>query len=272
MSRYEDYTVKSQAYDETRVPVGLEVIQTVIRGSCATSLVDLGCGTGNYLRAVATDIERGTGLDLNPNMLAKAREKLAGFAHIDVRQGSLTSLPLAAASFDIVVCNQVLHHLDAPSTIPAFTNVRAALAEIFRVLKPGGAVVLNSSSHVQCREGFWWAPLVPQAMERIIARLPDIPQLTAWLTALGFVVDPPHILREPLQGGEYLDPRGPLRETWRRGDSTWSLATADELQAALTRLHALDQGGELEQWFAQRDQLRDNHGQTTSLVARKPAT
>ena len=78
-----------------------------------------------------------TGMDLSEPMLQKARNaaEAAGVAdRFDIRLGDAKSLPFSEQSFNLVLCNSLLHHLPAPL---------ALLNEISRVSKPGGAILLR---------------------------------------------------------------------------------------------------------------------------------
>ena len=73
-----------------------------------------------------------TGLDADPEVLARARRKAADArCEIDFVEGFSTELPFAADSFDVVLSSLFFHHL-----MPA--DKRSTLAEVQRVLKPGG--------------------------------------------------------------------------------------------------------------------------------------
>jgi SAM-dependent methyltransferase len=99
------------------------------------SLLDAGTGTGRMLELLAPHIRRGVGIDVSPEMLAIARDRLAraGANHCQVRLSDVYRLPFAAEGFDVVLFHQVLHYLDDP---------QAAVAEAARVLKPGGRMVI----------------------------------------------------------------------------------------------------------------------------------
>jgi ubiquinone/menaquinone biosynthesis C-methylase UbiE len=103
------------------------------------TVLDAGTGTGRILELLAPHIGRGIGIDVSPEMLAIARERLskAGAAHCQVRRGDVYHLPFAAANadagFDAVIFHQVLHFLDDP---------QAALREAVRVIKPGGRILV----------------------------------------------------------------------------------------------------------------------------------
>jgi ubiquinone/menaquinone biosynthesis C-methylase UbiE len=73
-----------------------------------------------------------TGLDADPDVLARARHKAADAqCEIDFVEGFSTELPFANDSFDVVLSSLFFHHL-----MP--TDKRSTLAEVQRVLKPGG--------------------------------------------------------------------------------------------------------------------------------------
>lgn len=271
---YEDYSSASQGYDRTRVAVGMDRILTWLGLSSVPlreqAVLDAGCGTGNYLQALAGHVGSLHGLDRNQDMLERARDKLGHLEFVVLDHGNITDMPYADEHFHAVICNQVVHHLEGGQD-PGFAGIAAFIAQAYRVLRPGGALIINTSSHRQCRDGFWWADLVPEAMQRIIDRLPSITQLRGMLEAAGFAVE--HIVadRTELQGKQYLDPRGPLDPKWRAGESTWSLATEAELERALARVTEMLDSGAMQSYLAGREALRRDLGQTTFVCARRPA-
>lgn len=105
-------------------------------GKDGAQILDAGCGTGGLIRRLEQrhPAWQWTGIDLEPVACAFA----AGRCSAEIVQGSLLALPFADASFDAVVCADVLYHLD---------DDHAAIREIFRVLRPGGTVVINVPAH-----------------------------------------------------------------------------------------------------------------------------
>jgi SAM-dependent methyltransferase len=93
-------------------------------------VLDVACGTGALSRRLAEDGASVTGLDLAPPMLAVARELSSGIAFME---GSAEGLPFPDESFDVVTCQQGLQF---------FPDRPAALAEMRRVLRDGGRVVI----------------------------------------------------------------------------------------------------------------------------------
>jgi len=95
-------------------------------------LLDVGCGTGNLLSFISSKYDTQiAGIDLSPNMLEIARKKLGEKA--DLRVEDSENLPFDDSTFDIVTCTDSFHHYPHPENV---------LAEMRRVLKPGGTVVI----------------------------------------------------------------------------------------------------------------------------------
>jgi ArsR family transcriptional regulator len=103
------------------------------------SVLDAGTGTGRMLELLAPHIKRGIGIDVSPEMLAIARDRLgqAGIFNCQVRRGDVYRLPFADGDardgFQAVLFHQVLHFLDDP---------QAAVREAVRVLAPGGRILI----------------------------------------------------------------------------------------------------------------------------------
>jgi SAM-dependent methyltransferase len=96
-----------------------------------TRALELGCGTGEFLRRVAHSGAEIRGIDLSQHLLARARVRAAAFPGVSLVCGNAEQLPFPDACFDAVYGSSVLHHLDLPR----------ALSEAFRILRPGGHLV-----------------------------------------------------------------------------------------------------------------------------------
>ena len=67
----------------------------------------------------------------------------------------------------------------------------------------------------------------------------------------------------------YLDIEGAFRSEYRASDSTWSLATPEQLASGLAQLRMIIDSGKGAAWLQEREAAREACGQTTILVARK---
>jgi ArsR family transcriptional regulator len=101
------------------------------------NLLDAGTGTGRMLELLAPHVRHAVGVDVSPEMLAIARDRVAKFQHCQVRLADTFRLPFSNGTslqgFDVVLFHQVLHFLDDP---------QSAVVEAARVLKPGGRVLI----------------------------------------------------------------------------------------------------------------------------------
>ena len=91
------------------------------------SVLEVGCGTGLLLRRIAAFAERAHGVDLSPRMLSLARAR-----GLSVDVASATDLPFPDASFDVACSFKVLPHV---------RDIHRALAEMARVVRPGGHLI-----------------------------------------------------------------------------------------------------------------------------------
>ena len=107
------------------------LIEEATRGRPRARLLDAGCGTGANLPFVQ-QYGVAFGVELFWRGLQFANERNLP----RLMQGSVTHLPLSSASIDVVLSFDVLYCLDTPAET-------AAIREMFRVLRPGGSVVIN---------------------------------------------------------------------------------------------------------------------------------
>ncbi len=107
----------------------------------SASILDYGCGTGNHACGLLDLGYRYIGIDLNPNMLAIAQEKLAVYSPLLLEPSQADQVP--AGSVDCVVCLfDVICYMNSNAELKEF------LACCERVLAPGGLLILD----------FWYGP------------------------------------------------------------------------------------------------------------------
>ena len=164
-----------------------------------TAVLDLACGTGDLCRELARAGLRPIGADLSLGMLTNARTAAP------LLQGDALRLPLPPASVGAVTCGFALRN---------FVDLGAFLAEVARVLRPGGRVALLEVAEppnrlVRKGHAFYFGTVVPKIggllsdadayryLPKSVAYLPEPPQLLADIRSAGF----PDAERTLLTGG-----------------------------------------------------------------------
>ncbi len=104
----------------------MSVMQPLVRDK---DVLELGCGTGLILERLDALARSAHGVDLSPGMIRRAHER-----GLDVSLASVTALPFADESFDVVCSFKVLAHVP---------DLGLALREAARVTRPGGHVVVE---------------------------------------------------------------------------------------------------------------------------------
>lgn len=134
-------------------------------------VADVGFGTGYLLPILARRFERVIGVEPVERMIEIARHRLdrAGADNVEVRRGDLSNLPIDGQSVDLAISMLVLHHVPSP---------QAALAELFRVLRPAGRVLIveqeahDAAAFHERMQDRWWGF--------------DRSEFAGWLRSAGF--------------------------------------------------------------------------------------
>ncbi|MFD3510821.1 class I SAM-dependent methyltransferase [Nocardia sp. NPDC058666] len=101
--------------------------------------LDIGCGPGKLVRALGTAVgPTGAVVGVDPSVTA-VEENRDGVAHHRYEVGPAQDLPVSDAEFDVVTCTFVMHHIPEAKR-------DAAIAEMWRVLRPGGRLLLADAS------------------------------------------------------------------------------------------------------------------------------
>ncbi|MEP6954364.1 MAG: methyltransferase domain-containing protein [Solirubrobacteraceae bacterium] len=113
----------------------IELMATSAELDRSMTVADIGAGTGFVAAGVASRVARVIAVDSSPEMLAVARHNLAtlNIENVELVEGDIEALPLADGSVDAAFANMVLHHAQNPA---------AMLAEMARIVRPGGTVAI----------------------------------------------------------------------------------------------------------------------------------
>ena len=117
----------------------LRLMASWAEGKGTEHVLDVATGCGFCAFALAPSVAKVVGLDLTPQMLKEASHlaEERGVRNIEFREGDAEALPFPDAHFDIVTCRVSAHHFSSPE---------AFLSEAWRVLLPGGSLLLTDTS------------------------------------------------------------------------------------------------------------------------------
>lgn len=138
MGLAEGYAKWAPDYDEEAnplLPLEEPVVLEVLGDVAGLEVLDAACGTGRYALLLARRGARVSGIDASKDMLAHARRKAdeLGLA-VDLRLGDVARLPFPDGSFDLAICALAFCH---------WPDIRPAVAELARVLRPGGRLIVS---------------------------------------------------------------------------------------------------------------------------------
>jgi SAM-dependent methyltransferase len=153
-----------------------------------TRVLEVGCGTGNYIRALAGHQRwEAYGLDPSSAMLACTRSEPGP---VSLAVGRAEQIAFAADKFDLIFSVDVIHHV---------ADKGAYYAGVARALRPGGQVctVTDSADIIRRREilsGYF-----PETVDRELARYPRISRLEAWMADAGLMGQELVHVKEPYE-------------------------------------------------------------------------
>jgi SAM-dependent methyltransferase len=135
--------------------------------------LDVGCGTGVLAQRLAEAGYEMTGLDPSEGMLEVMRKRTS---KVHAVHGSATEMPFADSSFDLALSVAVMHHIADPGA------VRETLAEMVRVVRPGGAVLIWDHNP---RNPYWRSLMARVPQDTGEERLVPESEIVAGLNAAG---------------------------------------------------------------------------------------
>jgi ubiquinone/menaquinone biosynthesis C-methylase UbiE len=172
-----DYNIASKTYDHTRKHSDeiIERFASRVTVATRTTILDFGCGTGNYLDALQLAFGcRCCGVEPSAGMRTRAAEKNGS---LDVRKGDHRQIPFEAEVFDFAFMTDVIHHV---------ADMALMFSELWRVLKFGGLLCVVTESHDQIQARFYnrYFPSLAANEKR---RYPDVNRIVQSALASGFM-------------------------------------------------------------------------------------
>ncbi len=131
-------------------------------------VLEVGCGTCNWVAVLAQAGCEVAGIDPSKEMLRRAPDAARG----DIREGFAEALPWADASFDVVFYINALHHFATPEL---------ALRETFRVLRPGGRLLSIGLDPHEKRDRWFVYDFFPETLQLDLERFPSRSRRAAWI-------------------------------------------------------------------------------------------
>lgn len=173
-----DYDEVAATYDQRYArgaPVGIaEALVAIATDIHAERVLEVGCGTGQWLAALAGGDRRVYGVDLSNRMLEKARTRAPTLALV---RGHADRLAFAQRSFDLVFCVHALHHFDDP---------RRFVSAAHDLLRPGGVLAIIGLNPHAGRDRWYIYDYFPGTHETDLSRYPSPGTITDWMIAAGF--------------------------------------------------------------------------------------
>jgi ubiquinone/menaquinone biosynthesis C-methylase UbiE len=224
-----DYDVVAPAYDRRysyrQYASTRELLRRFIGDDDAITALEVGCGTGHWLRELAMPTQTLIGIDLSWGMLRRARESLPSAL---LARADAVHLPVARASVDRILCVNVLHHI---------RDTLAFLRECRRALKAGGAFVTIGLDPHTGMDRWWVYDYFPAALAADGHRYLSTARIRELLERAGFS-DAATEIAEHLTGAVPFADASARGSVDRRATSQLMVITDAEFDAGLARLRA----------------------------------
>lgn len=172
-----NYSEVSAAYDGRYARhsyPGLAATLHAFVGEQPRRVLELGAGTGHWVETLLSAGHDARGIDPSIGMLSKARQKVAPRC---LSQARAEALPFASASFDRVFAINAIHH---------FSDPQQALREAFRVLVPGGGVLVSGLDPSIGVDSWVIYDFFAGTRQRDLERFPSMVTVCGWMADVGF--------------------------------------------------------------------------------------
>ncbi|MDB6174836.1 MAG: methyltransferase [Chthoniobacteraceae bacterium] len=159
------YDGVASLYDETFEDISVRAdelrwLRRQLSKTCNPRLLDIGSGTGSFLRAIEDLVDRADGVDLSAGMVAQARKRSIEGGKLNFTTIDGPRLPFADESFDVVTSILSFRYLDWDPII----------AEVLRVLKPGGRLFIIDMVAAPVKWRHWPRLLIDKLRQSLMQR------------------------------------------------------------------------------------------------------
>jgi ubiquinone/menaquinone biosynthesis C-methylase UbiE len=166
-------SVYDQRYERSEYGPVLELLLNFV-GNTSNRILEVGCGTGHWLKELEQHSHSTTGLDPAIEMLRTAGQKQS---QTKLVQGKAEVLPFFNSSFDRLFCINAFHH---------FTDKKAFIKEARRIVRPGGGVLIIGLDPHTGLDRWWIYEYFPQVVDIDKNRYPSTSSIRSSLAAAGF--------------------------------------------------------------------------------------
>ena len=284
-SAYEDYSVVANSYDKYRVAFGIEIILGALgkyserNPLSSLSILEAGCGTGNFTLEMCRYVAHVTAVDGSDDMLAVAESKLKGaknvsFKNVDLRK----ELSFESNQFDGVLLINVAHHLDelAPDGQMKTEKLKSLISEFHRVLKEGAPLIIVTATEEQMMKCTWhyyfamekgFQDIIQQHTRRYIS----LELLGNICGEIGFKNEKRLIsTSEKFYTPDYYRKENVFSKEYRLADSSWRDFEKSEIFShLLSAIRDAIEKNELDGYIDQSESLSRKLGYCTFLVYNK---
>jgi SAM-dependent methyltransferase len=203
--------------------VWTDAFRSAIPSTPLGRLLDVGCGTGRFT-AFLSDVFGAAALGIDGSVDMLRERSQPPDAPLSFLGADAAALPLRAGTIDLALLSMI-YHLLAPAT--------AAIAEIHRVIRPGGWVLVRTPSR-ELLDRVEFLSFFPEARAVDEARMPSRAQITETFTRAGFAAHAWQIVEQEFA----TTPLTALERVRRRAFSTLRLIPDDAFAAGLGRYEA----------------------------------
>ena len=276
LTEYEDYDCVSKYYDNFRVPVGTDYILNIVKKTFPNknlkelSLLDCGCGTGNYLNILLDHFKICVGFEMNRGMYNTSSKKLENKKNVKIINQSVLELDNNDnLKFDVAIITQVLHHLDDNTT--NFKNLNTFLSQASSLLTKDGLLIINTCNPDILKYGYWFFGLFPDhVLKQYVNKYAPIELLIKFAAQNNLeLVSTQNIYDSTIPPDVYFNEFGILNDNWRKCDSIWSLLSNNELDLVKGDVKRMIEMDTMKEYINNCDKNRYKYGQTLFLTFSK---